>query len=178
MLLGLGLNFVHIDPIKALFWSAVINGVVAVPIMVLMMLMTQNPKVMGEFTLNTRQKLLGWLATAAMLAAGGRPVRHLGEIVMAEDTLEKTALKPDTHLQSLEDGAYHKPGSVDELTKRNIAIVADLETAAKAKRTPTDCVVDAITAFCGTMAFVWVHVVWFSTWAVRQRPAGPLAPAL
>ena len=69
MLLGLCLNFVHIDPIKALFWSAVINGVVAVPIMFLMMLMTQNPKVMGEFTLNTRQKVLGWLATAAMLAA-------------------------------------------------------------------------------------------------------------
>ena len=67
--LALNLNVVHIDPIKALFWSAVINGVVAVPIMFLMMLMTQNPKVMGEFTLNTRQKVLGWLATAAMLAA-------------------------------------------------------------------------------------------------------------
>lgn len=67
--LGLNLNIVHVDPIKALFWSAVINGVVAVPIMFLMMLMTQNPKVMGEFTLNVRQKVLGWMATAAMLAA-------------------------------------------------------------------------------------------------------------
>jgi NRAMP (natural resistance-associated macrophage protein)-like metal ion transporter len=68
-MIGLGLNLVHIDPIKALFWSAVINGIVAVPIMVLMMLMTQNTKVMGDFTLNLRQKTLGWLATAAMLAA-------------------------------------------------------------------------------------------------------------
>ncbi len=68
-LIGLGLNFVHLDPIKALFWSAVINGVVAGPIMILMMLMASNPKIMGQFTLNVRQKTLGWLATAAMLAA-------------------------------------------------------------------------------------------------------------
>ena len=67
--IGLGLNFVHLDPIKALFWSAVINGVVAVPIMFLMMLLTQNRNVMGEFTLNARQKVFGWLATAVMLAA-------------------------------------------------------------------------------------------------------------
>lgn len=68
-LLGLGLNFVHIDPIKALFWSAVINGIVAGPIMILMMHMASNSKIMGRFTLNTRQKCFGWAATAAMLAA-------------------------------------------------------------------------------------------------------------
>ena len=70
-LIGLSLNFsfVHVDPIKALFWSAVINGVVAGPIMILMMLMASQRKIMGEFTLNARQKVLGWLATAAMLAA-------------------------------------------------------------------------------------------------------------
>ncbi|MGI4789139.1 MAG: NRAMP family divalent metal transporter [Janthinobacterium lividum] len=67
--LGLGLSLVHLDPIKALFWSAVINGVVAVPIMILMMVMTENSEVMGEFTLKARQKVLGWLATAVMLAA-------------------------------------------------------------------------------------------------------------
>ena len=66
---GLLLNFVHIDPIKALFWSAVINGVVAGPIMVLMMLMASQTKIMGAFTLNIRQRVLGWAATAAMLAA-------------------------------------------------------------------------------------------------------------
>jgi len=69
MLLGLALNFVHIDPIKALFWSAVINGVVAGPIMILMMLMASDGKIMGRFVLNSRQKWLGWAATAAMLAA-------------------------------------------------------------------------------------------------------------
>ncbi len=69
MLLGLALNFVHIDPIKALFWSAVINGVVAGPIMILMMLMASDGKIMGQFVLNSRQKWLGWAATAAMLAA-------------------------------------------------------------------------------------------------------------
>ncbi len=68
-LLGLGLNFVHIDPIKALFWSAVINGVVAGPIMILMMLMASSGKIMGRFTLNARQKWFGWAATVAMLAA-------------------------------------------------------------------------------------------------------------
>ena len=68
-LIGLGMNLVHLDPIKALFWSAVINGVVAVPIMGLMLLLGQNEKVMGQFTLNTRQRVLGWLGTAVMLAA-------------------------------------------------------------------------------------------------------------
>ncbi len=69
MLLGLGLNFVHIDPIKALFWSAVINGVVAGPIMILMMLMASSRRIMGHFTLNARQMWLGWAATSVMLAA-------------------------------------------------------------------------------------------------------------
>ena len=61
---------------------------------------------------------------------------------------------------------YHKPRSVDELTERNVAIVADLENKAKEKRTPTDRVVDAITGFCGRMTFVWVHVIWFSVWMI------------
>lgn len=68
-IVGLGLNFVTINPIKALYWSAVINGLVAVPIMILMMLMSQNRKVMGDFSLSHWQKTLGWLATAAMVAA-------------------------------------------------------------------------------------------------------------
>jgi NRAMP (natural resistance-associated macrophage protein)-like metal ion transporter len=67
--LGLGINLIHLDPIKALFWSAVINGVVAGPIMILMMLMSSNSKIMGQFTLKPSQKFLGWLATGVMLAA-------------------------------------------------------------------------------------------------------------
>lgn len=68
-LIGLGLNLVHIDPIKALFWSAVINGVAAGPIMILMMRMASNPEVMGQFTLGRGQKFWGWLATGVMLLA-------------------------------------------------------------------------------------------------------------
>jgi Mn2+/Fe2+ NRAMP family transporter len=68
-LIGLLLNFVHLDPIKALFWSAVLNGVVAVPLMVLMMIMTRNAKVMGKFTLPLYLRIGGWIATAAMLIA-------------------------------------------------------------------------------------------------------------
>ena len=67
-LLGVALNFTSIDPMKALFWSAVINGVVAVPIMVVMMMMTANPKVTGRLTLPLPQKLIGWLSTLVMFA--------------------------------------------------------------------------------------------------------------
>jgi NRAMP (natural resistance-associated macrophage protein)-like metal ion transporter len=68
-IVGVGLNIVHIDPIKALFWSAVINGVVAVPVMVIMMLLASRRSVMGDFVLPPALKALGWLATAVMLAA-------------------------------------------------------------------------------------------------------------
>ena len=63
---GVLLDFTSIDPIKALFWSAVINGVIAVPIMVVMMLMATRVDVMGSFAIKRRLKFLGWLATAAM----------------------------------------------------------------------------------------------------------------
>jgi Mn2+/Fe2+ NRAMP family transporter len=66
---GVILNFTRIDPIKALFWSAVINGVIAVPIMIVMMLLAANPEVMGAFTIRRRLKILGWLATLIMGAA-------------------------------------------------------------------------------------------------------------
>ncbi len=64
--IGIGINFINIDPIKALFWSAVINGVVAVPLMVVMMIMTMQPKVMGRFTLPRPLWVVGWLSTAVM----------------------------------------------------------------------------------------------------------------
>ncbi len=68
-LIGVAINFVRLDPIKALFWSAVINGVVAVPLMVVMMLMTMRREVMGDFTLPRPLWAVGWLSTAAMAAA-------------------------------------------------------------------------------------------------------------
>jgi NRAMP (natural resistance-associated macrophage protein)-like metal ion transporter len=63
---GTLLDFTPIDPIKALFWSAVINGVIAVPIMVVMMLMAVRAEVMGPFVIRRRLQFLGWLATVAM----------------------------------------------------------------------------------------------------------------
>jgi Mn2+/Fe2+ NRAMP family transporter len=68
-LVGGFLNFTPLDPIKALFWSAVINGVVAVPIMIMIMLMGSRRDAMGQFALGTWLKGLGWLATAVMGAA-------------------------------------------------------------------------------------------------------------
>jgi NRAMP (natural resistance-associated macrophage protein)-like metal ion transporter len=65
-LLGLALGFTAIDPIKALYWSAVINGVISVPIMVVIMLMAGRPEIMGQFTISKKLALLGWLATAMM----------------------------------------------------------------------------------------------------------------
>ena len=68
-LVGVLINFVHLDPIKALFWSAVINGVVAVPLMVVIMLMAMQRQVMGTFTLPRLLWAVGWLSTGAMAAA-------------------------------------------------------------------------------------------------------------
>ena len=68
-LVGGLINFSGLDPIKALFWSAVINGVVAVPIMVMMMLISSHRKLMGDFSIPLALKIVGWLATAAMTAA-------------------------------------------------------------------------------------------------------------
>jgi Mn2+/Fe2+ NRAMP family transporter len=68
-LLGIALGFTSIDPIKALYWSAVINGVISVPIMVVMMFMAARPEIMGQFIISTRLKILGWLATLMMALA-------------------------------------------------------------------------------------------------------------
>lgn len=67
--IGVGLDFSGIDPIKALLWSAIVNGVIAVPIMVIMMLLAVRPAVMGPFVIQRRLKFLGWFATAVMAAA-------------------------------------------------------------------------------------------------------------
>jgi NRAMP (natural resistance-associated macrophage protein)-like metal ion transporter len=69
MLLGMGLAFTPIDPMKALFWSAVINGVLAAPLMAIMLVIGSNPKIMKEFTLPPILKTIGWVATAMMGAA-------------------------------------------------------------------------------------------------------------
>ena len=68
-LVGVLINFSPVSPIKALYWSAVINGVVAVPIMAMMMHMTANRRVMGKFPVSDGLRVVGWCATAVMAAA-------------------------------------------------------------------------------------------------------------
>ncbi|MFT8368164.1 MAG: divalent metal cation transporter [Acetobacter papayae] len=65
-LVGMILNFAPIDPIKALFWSAVLNGVVAVPVMVVMMIVASRADIMGRFVIRGLLKWLGWAATLMM----------------------------------------------------------------------------------------------------------------
>jgi Mn2+/Fe2+ NRAMP family transporter len=68
-LFGLALVFSDIDPIKALLWSAVINGIVAVPIMITLMHMASKPSIMGIFVVGIKTKVLGWMATTLMTVA-------------------------------------------------------------------------------------------------------------
>ena len=82
---GVLLNATHIDPIKALFWSAVVNGVSSAPIMVVIMLLATRRQVMGAFRLPGRLRVLGWAATAVMMVSalalcallGRQAVSHL-----------------------------------------------------------------------------------------------------
>jgi NRAMP (natural resistance-associated macrophage protein)-like metal ion transporter len=68
-LVGMVMNFSSIDAIKALYWSAVLNGVVAVPVMTTMMLMAARSDIMGRFAIGGALKWIGWIATAVMAAA-------------------------------------------------------------------------------------------------------------
>lgn len=56
--------------------------------------------------------------------------------------------------------------SVEELTRRNVETVSKLEEAARGQRTPTDRLAEVIADFCGSMIFVWVHVIWFGGWII------------
>ena len=68
-LIGLAMNFLHIDPVKALFWAAILNGVVAAPLMAVIMIMASSRKVMGKLVIPPYLKAMGWLATAVMFCA-------------------------------------------------------------------------------------------------------------
>jgi NRAMP (natural resistance-associated macrophage protein)-like metal ion transporter len=70
-MIGVLINFSPINPIKALYWSAVINGVVAVPVMIIMMLMTENPRIMGKYPVHDGLRMVGWMSTAVMAVAAG-----------------------------------------------------------------------------------------------------------
>jgi NRAMP (natural resistance-associated macrophage protein)-like metal ion transporter len=68
-LAGVAINFTRLDPVRALYWSAVVNGILAAPIMAVMMLIGVNPTVMGEQTLARWMVAGGWIATAVMAVA-------------------------------------------------------------------------------------------------------------
>jgi Mn2+/Fe2+ NRAMP family transporter len=66
---GIAITLSPLDPIKALFWSAVINGLVAVPVMTIMMFMSSNKNIMGKYAVKGILRTVGWLATGVMAAA-------------------------------------------------------------------------------------------------------------
>ena len=68
-LLGVGIDLAGVDSIKMLFWAAVVNGVIAVPIMAVMMLLGSRAAVMGRFVIGRRLRALGWFATGVMATA-------------------------------------------------------------------------------------------------------------
>ncbi len=72
VLAGLGIQYLPISPMKALFWSAVINGVVAVPLMAVIILLVSKKSVMGAYVARTPIVILGWIATLVMGAAAVR----------------------------------------------------------------------------------------------------------
>ena len=65
-LVGLALNFLHIDPVRALFWAAILNGIVAAPLMGVIVMMASSKSVMGKFAIPAYLRWVGWLATAIM----------------------------------------------------------------------------------------------------------------
>jgi Mn2+/Fe2+ NRAMP family transporter len=68
-LAGAALNGIGIDPAKALYWAAVVNGILAAPLMAVMMLIVRNPRAMGRLSVSRRTMVFGWSATAIMFSA-------------------------------------------------------------------------------------------------------------
>ena len=68
---GVALNFIGIDPMSALYWAAVVNGLLAPPLMVVTMLIARNPAIMGDLVMGRGLEIGGWLATAVMWLVAG-----------------------------------------------------------------------------------------------------------
>ena len=71
-LIGVAVDYSDLDPIRALFWSAVLNGVISVPLMAAMMIVVSRKDEMGQFVASFRLRVMGWFATACMAAAAFR----------------------------------------------------------------------------------------------------------
>jgi uncharacterized membrane protein len=74
---------------------------------------------------------------------------------------QSSARASETPVASIRNGR-----TVDELTEQNVEKVKNLEEAARQQRTSTDRIAEKIANFCGSVTFVWVHVVWFGGWIV------------
>ena len=66
---GVAINFFALDPMTALYWSAIVNGVVAVPMLAMMMVVASHAGVMGEFTIGRTLRIVGWIATSIMASS-------------------------------------------------------------------------------------------------------------
>ena len=82
--------------------------------------------------------------------------------------------KRELECEDEEHSSYHRPRTVEELTRRNVETIVRLEEATKAERTRFDRVADTITRICGSMRFVLVHVFWYAAWIIANLslPAG------
>jgi len=69
ILIGIAVDLSPLDPIKMLIWSAVVNGVITVPILVAVMIVASRPKQMGEFVATSAQRFFGWATTVMMAVA-------------------------------------------------------------------------------------------------------------
>ncbi|HEU4600523.1 MAG TPA: hypothetical protein VFS24_01075, partial [Steroidobacteraceae bacterium] len=67
--IGTGMSMLEVDPMDALVWSAVINGVISVPIMIAMLWIGQSPHIVGRYTMTLRHRFFGWSAAAVMAIA-------------------------------------------------------------------------------------------------------------
>jgi uncharacterized membrane protein len=87
-----------------------------------------------------------------------------GKIIMAKDSNAKNPKSTDEY--------YHKPSTVEDMTERNVQTIVRLEEAAKAERAKSDQIADVIANFCGSMPFVWAHLIWFAAWTFINTVPG------
>ena len=98
-----------------------------------------------------------------------KPCRSLCDSVGSMSTPREAPHSPSSPPPS----SQH-PQTAEDVVQRNIDTIIQLEKAARAHRTVTDRIVDAISTFCGSLAFVWVHLGWFGLWIGTNLLHGPV----
>ncbi len=114
-----------------------------------------------------------------MLGLGSFPVKRNGIRTAYECGVKMTnPNRPDLKCPTDSAARSHphcrKPQSAEDLTAENVKAVAELERAAHAHRTLADRISDRVAGFCGSMTFVWVHVIWFTLWIGNNLMPGGL----